>query len=52
VRRLAGLRYDGRHTVGQELAQALLAAAATSVGQHHGEPYCLQIRYACEDLEL
>lgn len=52
VRRLAGLRFDGRHRVGEELAQALMAAAATSVGQHHGEPYRLQIRYACEDLDL
>ena len=52
VRRLAGLRFDGRHRIGEELAQALIAAAATSVGQHHGEPYRLQIRYACEDLDL
>jgi len=49
---LADLRYDGRHRVGQALAEALLAAAASSVGQHHGEPYRLQIRYACEDLDL
>ena len=52
VRRLAELRVDGRHRVGDPLAQALTAAAATSVGQHHGEPYRLQIRYACEDLDL
>jgi transposase len=49
---LANVRYDGRHRVGDGLASALLAAAATSVGQHHGEPYRLQIRYACEDLDL
>jgi transposase len=52
VRRLAALRFDRRHRVGEELAQALVAAAATSVGQHHGEPYRLHIRYACEDLDL
>jgi transposase len=49
---LADLRYDGRHRVGAALADALIAAAASSVGQHHGEPYRLQIRYACEDLDL
>ena len=51
-RRLAGLRYDGRHRVGDDLAQALLEAAARSVGRHHGEAYRLQIRYTCEDLDL
>lgn len=52
VRRLAGLRYDDHHAVGNPLAHALLGAAAASVGQHHGEAYRLQIRYACEDLDL
>ena len=52
VRRLANLRYDGVHRVGEALAEAVIAAAAASVGQHHGEPYRLQIRYACEDLDL
>jgi transposase len=52
VRRLAGLRYDGRHHVGDELAHALIDAAARSVGRHHGEAYRLQVRYACEDLDL
>lgn len=51
AKRLARLCYDGRHQVGQELAQALLAAAR-SVGRHHGEAYRLQVRYACEDLGL
>ena len=37
VNALAGLRYDGHHTVGVELATALVAAAARSVGAHHGE---------------
>jgi transposase len=52
ARRLAALRYDGRHRVGDELARALLAAAARSVGRHHGEAYRIQVRYACEDLDL
>jgi transposase len=52
VRVLADLRYDGRRPVGRALADALIAAAAVSVGQHHGEPYRLQVRYACEDLDL
>jgi transposase len=49
--RLAGLRYDGRHRLGDELAQALLGAAEGSVGRHHGEAYRIQVRYTCEDLD-
>jgi transposase len=52
VKRLARLCYDGRHQVGPDLAQALIRAAARSVGQHHAEAYRLQVRYACEDLAL
>lgn len=52
VRRLAGLRYDGRHKVGEELATALLTTAAQSVGRHHGDAYRIQVRYTCEDLDL
>jgi transposase len=52
VRRLGSLRYDGRHAVGAELAAALLAAAAASVGQHHGPAYQGQVRDACEDLDI
>jgi transposase len=52
ARRLAGLRYDGRHTVGADLATAILAAAAGSVGRHHGEAYRVQVRYTCEDLDV
>jgi transposase len=52
VRRVAGLRYDGRHRVGDELAAALIAAAAGCVGRHHGEAYRIQVRYTCEDLEV
>jgi transposase len=52
LKRLAHLRYDGSHRVGEELARALLAAAKVSVGQHHGHPYRLQVRHACQDLDL
>jgi transposase len=52
LRRVAGLRYDGRHKVGDELAEALLTSAARSVGRHHGEAYRLQVRYLCEDLTV
>lgn len=48
--KLARLVYDGRHKVGDDLAQALVAAAKASVGAHHGDAYARQVRYACEDL--
>ena len=51
VRRLAALRYDGRHHVGLDLARTLIEAARRSVGQHHSATYRLQIRYACDDLD-
>ena len=51
-RRVAKLRYDGRHFVGPELADQLVAAARRSVGQHHGPVYALQARHLCQDLEL
>jgi transposase len=50
VKRLARLRYDGRHLVGDELATQLVEAAKRSVGQHHGDVYRVQVRYICEDL--
>ena len=52
VKRLAALRYDGRHKVGAQLATALLEAAQRSVGQHHGAAYRVQVRYVCEDLDV
>jgi transposase len=52
VRRLAALRYDGRHQVGLDLARNLIDAARRSVGQHHSATYRLQIRYACDDLDV
>jgi transposase len=51
-RRMAGLRYDGRHKVGPELTAALVDAAAHSVGRHHGEVYQIEVRYICEDLDV
>src|SRR5262249_22001206 len=44
--------YDGRHSVGAELARALVEAAKVSVGRHHGEAYRLQVRCVCEDLDV
>lgn len=52
VRRLAKLCYDGRHRVGDELARSLIEAAKVSVGHHHGFAYRLQVRHACEDLDV
>lgn len=51
AKRLANLRYDGRHKVGPELARDLMEAAQRSVGSCHTEPYRIQVRYLCEDLD-
>ncbi len=50
VRKLAGLCYDGRRGIGDDLARALIEAAKISVGHFSSEPYQLQVRYACEDI--
>jgi transposase len=47
---LANMSYDGRHTVGRALANALIGAAKVSVGAHHSEAYQLQVRTLCEDI--
>jgi transposase len=52
VKKLARIVYDGSHKIGEELARALIEAAANSVGSHHSEPYRLRIKYLCEDLEV
>ncbi len=52
VKRLAALRYDGRHQVGLDLARSLIDAARHSVGQHHSAAYRVQVRYACQDLDV
>jgi transposase len=49
---IAKLKYGAKSKVGEELAHALIKTAKTSVGAHHGEPYKLQVAYACEDLDL
>lgn len=51
-RRLAKLRCDGRHLVGPDLADQLVAAAKRSVGQHRGPVHVLQARHLCQDLDL
>ena len=51
VKRLAALRYDGRHQVGLDLARTLIDAARHSVGRHHSAAYRVQVRYACQDLD-
>lgn len=52
ARPLAKLVYDGRHKVGPELAGKLVEAAKISVGHHHGEPYRVQVQYACQDIGI
>ncbi len=49
-KKLAMICFDGRRRIGATLALAIIAAAKISVGQHHDDPYKLQIRYACEDI--
>ena len=50
VNSLAKLKTDGRHVVGDELAQTLQNAAKKTVGRHHGPAIALQVRYACDDI--
>ncbi len=52
IRRLSRLCYDGRHRVGKDLAGSLIEAAKASVGHHHGFAYRIQVRHACEDLDV
>ncbi len=52
VSKLARLCYDGSHHVSEALARALIEGAKQSVGAHHSEPYQLEVRYACEDIDL
>lgn len=49
--KLAKLVYDGRHKVGDELAQDLVETARSSVAAHKGPIFEVQVRFACEDLE-
>jgi transposase len=52
AKHLGALCYDGKKLkVGEDLARQLIEAAKTSVGQHHGEAYRVQVQYLCEDLD-
>jgi transposase len=52
ITKLAQIRYDGSHYVGEQLARALITTAKISVAQHHSEPLKLQVRYACRDINV
>jgi transposase len=52
VKKFARIVYDGSHKIGEQLARALIEAAAKSVGSYHSEPYRLRIKYLCEDLDV
>ena len=49
-KRIGAMLYDGRREVGIELATALVQAAKTSVGRHHGSPFMLEAAHTCEDI--
>jgi transposase len=49
---VANVTYDGRRSVGRDLARELISAARSSVGKHHGPAYELQAKYACQDIRL
>jgi transposase len=49
---LTELRYDKRHFVPEELARALVAAAKTSAGMHHGASHKLGVVTTCEDIDV
>lgn len=49
---LARLKYDGRHALGEALATDLIDQARRSVGSASGQPYELEVRYFCDDIEL
>ena len=50
--RVSRLVYDGRHSIGKELAEALIAAAKRSVGSRSSETHHTNVVYLCEDIEL
>lgn len=51
-KKLAKFRYDGVHSVGDELARSIVETAKVSVGRHHGYAYRIQVQDTCEDLDL
>jgi transposase len=52
IRKLARLCYDGSDHVGDALARDLIEAAKLSVGAHYTEPYQLQLRCGCENIDV
>lgn len=51
-REIARLRCDGRRCLGTALATSLIAAANTSVAQHHSAAYDVSVRAFCADLDI
>jgi len=49
---LTKLKYDGRHHVREDLAEALVAASKSSAGMHHGPAYRLGVQTTCEDIAV
>ena len=49
---MARVQYDGRHTIGMDLAEKLLALAKKSVSQHHGMAHELNVRQLVAQAEL
>jgi transposase len=49
---LTKLKYDGRHHVPEDVADALVAAAKSSAGMHHGPAYRLGVQTTCEDIDV
>jgi transposase len=52
VKKVAGVVYDGRRAIGDELANALVSDAKKSVGRHQGAAYTTQAEYLCEDIAV
>jgi len=49
--RLARIRYDRQHKIGERLARALVEAAKISVAAHHSAVYGSEVQYVCCDLD-
>ena len=51
-RDIARLQCDGRRRLGAAIASSLVAAATTSVAQHHSAAYDVSVRAFCADIDL
>jgi transposase len=49
---LTKLKYDARHHVPENVANALIEAAKHSAGMHHGEAYKIGVTTTCEDIDV